>query len=108
MIQYFPTSRFKCLTQNQINRLDVNKIEENNPEDCILKVDLESPKELHNKNKHVLNKTKVATISTITKTFTKFHRGLKLKQYHWLKSYINFNTKKEKKIQAMVLKEKHF
>ena len=59
MIQYFPTSRFKCLTQNQIHRLDVNKIEENNPEDCILKVDLESPKELHNKNKHVLNNQKL-------------------------------------------------
>ena len=45
--QYLPYSRFKWLNQKEIDRSDVNSIEENSSIDYILEVDLEYPSELH-------------------------------------------------------------
>ena len=41
--QYLPYSRFKQLNREEINRLDVNSIEENSPIGYTLEVDLEYP-----------------------------------------------------------------
>ena len=45
--QYIPYNEFKCLNQNEIDKFDVNSIEENSSDGCILDVDLEYPDELH-------------------------------------------------------------
>ena len=47
MSQYLPYSGFKWLSQEKINRFDVNSIEENSPIGYILKADLEYPDDLH-------------------------------------------------------------
>lgn len=47
IIQCFPTSGFKWLTQNGINSLDIKTIWEDNQKGCILEVDLAYPEELH-------------------------------------------------------------
>ena len=47
MSQYLPYSGFKWLNQKEIDRSDVNLIEENSPIGYILEVDLENPSELH-------------------------------------------------------------
>ena len=44
MSKYFLFGKFKSLTQDEIDRLGVNKIPEHNPEGCILEVGLEYPK----------------------------------------------------------------
>lgn len=44
MSKYFLFGEFKSLTQDEIERLDVNTIPEHNPEGCILEVGLEYPK----------------------------------------------------------------
>ena len=48
MSQYLPYGEFKCLNQKEIDKFDVNSIEENSSNGYILKVDLEYPDELHN------------------------------------------------------------
>ena len=47
MSQYLPYSKFKWLNWGEIDRLDVNSIEENSPIGYILEADLEYPDELH-------------------------------------------------------------
>ena len=47
MCQYLPNSGFKWLNQKEIDRFDVNSIEENSFIGYILEVDLEYPSELH-------------------------------------------------------------
>ena len=47
MSQYLPYSEFIWLSRKEINRFDVNSIEENSPIGYILKVDLEYPDDLH-------------------------------------------------------------
>ena len=50
MAQYLPTGELKWLTQDEIKKLDVGTIREENTDGCILEVDLEYSKELHNLN----------------------------------------------------------
>ena len=47
MSQYLPYSRFKWLSQKEIDRFDVNSIEEISSIGYIIEVDLEYPSELH-------------------------------------------------------------
>ena len=47
MSQYLPYSGFKWLNQKEIDRFNVESIEENSSIDYILEVDLEYPSELH-------------------------------------------------------------
>ena len=47
MSQYLPCSEFKWLNQKEIDKFDVNAINENNSHGYILEVDLEYPDELH-------------------------------------------------------------
>lgn len=48
MTQYYPTDRFKWLTQDKIKKLDVNTIQNDNPDGWILQIDLEYSENLHN------------------------------------------------------------
>ena len=48
MSQYLPYGEFKCLNQKEIDKFDVNSIEENSSNGYILKGDFEYPDELHN------------------------------------------------------------
>ena len=45
--QFFPYSEFKWLNRKEINRFDINLINENDSHGYILEVDLEYPDELH-------------------------------------------------------------
>ncbi|XP_068720420.1 uncharacterized protein [Montipora capricornis] len=47
MSQYLPTSGFKWLAKNQIDKIDLAKYKEDSNKGLILEVDLEYPKELH-------------------------------------------------------------
>ena len=47
MSQYLQYSGFKWLNQKEIDRFDVNSLEENSSIDYILEVDLKYPSELH-------------------------------------------------------------
>ena len=47
MSQYLPDGEFKWLNQKEIEKVDVNWIEENSSNAYILEVDLEYPDELH-------------------------------------------------------------
>ena len=47
MSQYLPYSGFKWLNQKEIDRFNVESIEENSSIDYISEVDLEYPSELH-------------------------------------------------------------
>ena len=48
MSQYLPTGGFRWMTEKQISKLDLAKVNENSKKGLILEVDLEYPKELHN------------------------------------------------------------
>ena len=50
MIQYLPYSGFKCLSQKEIEKFDVNSIGENSSAGYILEADLEYPDELDELN----------------------------------------------------------
>ena len=45
-VQYLPFGRFKWLTKDKIDALDLNTVRKDNPKDCIWEVDLECTKEL--------------------------------------------------------------
>ena len=47
MSQYLPTGGFKWMTENNINKIDLNKYKEDSKKGIILEVDLEYPEELH-------------------------------------------------------------
>ena len=47
MSQYLPYSEFKWLSQKEIDKCDVNAINENSMDGYILKVDLKYPDESH-------------------------------------------------------------
>ena len=60
MSQYLPYSGFKWLNQKEIDRFDVNSIEENSSRGYILKVDLGYPSELHDvHNNYPLSREKL-------------------------------------------------
>ena len=50
MSQYLPTGGFRWMTENNINKIDLNKYKEDSKKGIILEVDLEYPKELHNQH----------------------------------------------------------
>ena len=47
MSQYLTTGGFRCLTEKEINNIDLAKCKEDSKKDVILEVDLEYPQELH-------------------------------------------------------------
>ena len=50
MSQYLPTGGFRWLTEKEINKLDLHQYKDNSKKGLILEVDLEYPKELHDKH----------------------------------------------------------
>ena len=48
MSQYLPTSGFRWVTEEQINKLDLSKYDEDSKEGLILDIDLEYPHGMHN------------------------------------------------------------
>ena len=46
MTQYLPFGRFRWITQEKINKLDVSSIRESSQDGYLLEVDLEYPEEL--------------------------------------------------------------
>ena len=47
MSQYLPTCRFRWMTDNEIQKIDLGKYEADSKKGLILEVDLEYPQELH-------------------------------------------------------------
>ena len=48
MSLYLPTRVFRWLTRNKIKKRDVNTIQKDKTDDCIVEFDLDYPEELHN------------------------------------------------------------
>ena len=47
MSQYLPTGNFKCMTDKEISKIDLEKYKADGKKGLILEVDLEYPRELH-------------------------------------------------------------
>ena len=120
MSEMLPTHGFKWLTDKEINNLYNNQIMqvwEKTP--CILEVDLQYPKELHDlhndyplcpervkcdkgveklipnlqdKNNYVIHYKNLMQCLKLGMKLKKIHRGIKFIEFAWLKSYIDMNT----------------
>ena len=120
MSEMLPTGGFKWLTDKEINNLFNNQtiqVWEKTP--CILEVDLEYPKELHDlhndyplcpervkcdkgveklipnlrdKNKYVIHYKNLMQCLKLGMKLKKIHRGIKFIESAWLKPYIDKNT----------------
>ena len=120
MSEMLPTGGFKWLTDKEINNLYNNQIVqvwEKTP--CILEVDLEYPKELHDlhndyplcpervkcdkgveklipnlrdKSKYVIHYKNLMQCLKLGMKLKKIHRGIKFIESAWLKPYIDKNT----------------
>ena len=120
MSEMLPTGGFKWLTDKEINNLYNNQIVqvwEKTP--CILEVDLEYPKELHDlhndyplcpervkcdkgveklipnlrdKTKYVIHYKNLMQCLKLGMKLKKIHRGIKFIESAWLKPYIDKNT----------------
>ena len=121
MSEMLPTHGFKWLTDKEINNLYNNQVVqvwEKTP--CILEVDLEYPKELHDlhndyplcpervkcdkgveklipnlgdKNNYVIHYKNLIQCLKLGMKLKKIHRGIKFIESTWLKPYIDKNTK---------------
>ena len=70
--QYLPTGGFRWMTEKQISKLDLAKVNENSKKGLILEVDLEYPKELHDlHNDYPLGPEKVKVTETCYQTIVK-------------------------------------
>ena len=52
---------------------------------------------LDGKAKYALNFRNIQLYLSLRMKLTKIHKVLKFKQFHWMKTYIDFNTKKKRK-----------
>ena len=120
MSQYLSYGEFKWLTTDDVLKLNISEIADNSPDGYILEVDLDIPRELHdkfsdlppcpehdipinstnkkllatlhNKNKHIIHYRNLKQALELGVKLTKIHRALSFKQSAWLKQYIDFNT----------------
>lgn len=61
MRQYLPTGSFTCLTEKELNKIDLAKYTEDSKQGLILEVDLEYPHSLHDlHNDHSLAAEKIS------------------------------------------------
>ena len=120
MSEMLPTGGFKWLTDKEINNLYNNQIVQVwEKTSCILEVDLQYPKELHDlhndyplcpervkcdkgveklipnlrdKNKYVIHYKNLMQCLKLGMKLKKIHRGIKFIESAWLKPYIDKNT----------------
>ena len=111
MSKPLPTDSFEWMTDEELQNWS-------NGKGCILEVDLEYPKELHddhneyplaperlkvnkvdklipnlrNKEKYVVHYENLKLYLNLGLTLTKIHRGIKFNERAWLKDYIQLNT----------------
>jgi len=117
MSQQLPVSNFKWMTESHLENW--REISSQEGRGCILEVDLEYPKELHDlhkdyplaperivvnklekliptlrkKDKHVLHHRNLKQYLEMGMNLTKIHRGIAIAEDAWLKPYIELNTK---------------
>ena len=118
MSQKLPTGKFKWLTEKQIDKLNYPP----KGKGYVLEVDLEYPKELHdkhndyplaaenimldkvskltpnlnNKEKYVIHHKALRQCTDLGLKLTKIHRVLEFAESEWMKPYIDINTEKRK------------
>ena len=116
MSQPLPVSNFKCMTESHLENW--REISSQEGRGCILEVDLEYPKELHDlhkdyplaperivvnklekliptlrkKDKHVLHHRNLKQYLEMGMNLTKIRRGISFAEDAWLKPYLELNT----------------
>ena len=120
MSQYIPHRGFKWLSEKEINSTDFTNVPDDSTTGYILEVDLEYPKELHdkhkdfplapqnmcppgskqtkllgtlyNKEKYVLHYRNLKQYLSLGMKLKKIHIVIQFEQSQWLKKYIDLNT----------------
>ena len=113
MSQKLPTGGFKWMSKQELDEW------RSNPQGCILEVDLEYPRELHDlhndyplaperlmmngveklipnlndKKRYVVHHETLKLYESLGLKIKKIHRGIKFTESKWLKEYIDLNTK---------------
>lgn len=120
MREKLPTGKFVWLTENEVQKFDVNGIDQESEIGYVLEVDLKYPEYLHdahndlpfcaenripphaktkkllpnlyNKSKYIIHYLNLKQCLTHGLEIIKIHRILKYQQSYWLRKYIDFNT----------------
>ncbi|KAJ8976357.1 hypothetical protein NQ317_011597 [Molorchus minor] len=97
MKEMLPTSDFKWLEKEEIEKFDCSVIDTNSPKGYVLEVDLEYPPHLHDDHNELpLCPEQMTPPKQCLKygmKLKKIHRILEFSQSTWLGSYIDLNTK---------------